>query len=269
MSKIINITVPQKWEQISRAQLFYIARLYLAGLTETDFLTRALCCFAGLKSLGFDTVRRSHVFRYKKEQLYIGNQEVYFFIRSLSWLFSITLTTNLVPSFRIGLRRWYGPSNKCYNLTLNEYLHAETALYAYEVTKRFKHIDRLCAVLYRTTGHGSHDGDRRRAFNDYTYMRSARLFRLLPRYKRMAVFIFYTGCRRAFVDAFPYLFSKGSASAPVNPAPEIQRMVRVLNDGDVTKNKTILNTPVWEALAQLNDMAEAVKRQNKQANGKV
>ena len=269
MSETISLKVPEKWEQLSRKQVLYVAKLFLARLTENEFLTRAFCRFSGLRPVGFDRLTNCHLFSLKGNPGRIHYNEMFWFIKSQNYLFNITLTTNLLPWFRIGILRWFGPSNKCYNLTLNEYLHAETAVYGFEVTKRFCYIDRLCAILYRPAGRGAHPGDRRRSFNDFTYTKHARWFRLLPRYKRYAVLLFYTGCRQAIVAAFPHIFGKGSTSAPANPAFEIQRMVRVLNDGDVTRNKSILNTPVWEALAQLNDMAEAVKRQNKNANGKV
>ncbi len=192
------------------------------------------------------------------------------FIRSQAYLLEVTLSKNNIPWLWIGIRRWFGPSNKCYNLTLNEYLHAETALFGYNKSGKPEYLDRLCAILYRPGGKGSTDADRRQPFNDFTYMKNASRFRLIGMHKRIAILMFYNGCRSEWANSFPLLFKSGyRTSEPSFPAPEIKRMIRILGEGDVTKNTILLQTPVWEAFEQLNDRAAEIKKIKSSQNGKV
>lgn len=256
MISSVNLSVPSSWDQLTRRQVEFVAKLFLARLSETDFLTRAFCRFARLKPIGHNRLAQSHIFRYKGQKLMINNEDLIWFIRSQSYLLEVTLAKNTIPWLWIRMRRWYGPSNKCYNLTLNEYLHAESALYGYNHSGKPEYLDRLCAILYRPGGKGSSDADRRQSFNDFVYLKNARRFRTVDMHKRIAILMFYTGCRAEWAKSFPMLFKSGSTtSEPAFPAPEIKRMVRVLADGDVTKNSVLLKTPVWEAFEQLNDRA--------------
>jgi len=252
---VINLTVPVSYNSLSRKQLLQVCRLFLAGLGRNSFLVRAFCHLAGLRPLGTGA-DGNPLFLFGKQVLPIGLDEFNGFVASQLYLLDMGLTRNRMPAIRVGLRRFHGPANRCYNLTLREYLHAENALFAYGVTREFRYIDHLCAILYRPSGKGSSLGDPRQPFNEFVSLQRRSWFRIVSREKRFLVFLFYSGCRMEFTREFPNLFSGSvTSSRPESPARDILHMVRILNNNDITKNETILGSSLWEAFAQLNDLA--------------
>lgn len=252
---VINLTAPVSYNSLSRKELLYVSRLFLVNLCRNSFLVRAFCRLSGLRPLGTNE-DGTPLFLYGKQVVPIGLDEFNGLVASQQYLLEMQLTVNRLPVIRAGWRRFHGPANRCYNLTLKEYLYAENAIFAYGTTREFRYIDQLCAILYRPAGKGSLAGDKREAFNEFSSLKRQRLFRLVSREKRFLVFLFYSGCRGEFSKEFPHLFSGSvTSSQPESPARDILHMVRILNNNDITKNETILGSSVWEAFAQLNDLA--------------
>lgn len=263
---VINLTVPVSYNSLSRKQLLQVCRLFLAGLDRNSFLVRAFCHLSGLRPLG-SGADGTPQFLYGKQVLPISLDEFNGFVASQQYLLDMGLSRNLMPVIRVGLRRFHGPANRCYNLTMREYLHAENALFAYGMTREFRYIDRLCAILYRPSGKGSSLCDPRQSFNEYVSLRRRSWFRLVSREKRFLVFLFYSGCRMEIAREFPHLFSGSvTSSRPESPARDILHMVRILNNNDITKNETILGSSLWEAFAQLNDLAARSVKNQKHGN---
>lgn len=263
---VINLTVPVSYNDLSRKQLLQISRMFLAGLDRNSFLVRAFCYLAGIKPLG-NRQDGTPLFLYGRQVVPIGLDEFNGFVSSQQYLLDMELTRNRMPVVRVGWRRFHGPASRCYNLTLKEYLHAENALFSYGMTREFRYIDQLCAILYRPSGKGSTLGDPRKSFNEFSSRRRRGLFRMVSREKRFLVFLFYSGCRLAMTREFPQLFSGSvTSSQPQSPARDILQMVRILNNNDITKNETILSSSVWEAFAQLNDLAARNVKSPKHGN---
>ena len=263
----VNLTVPVSWNQLTHRQVLWVCRLFLVELSEMEFRLRAFVKLAGLKAIQKTGEQGNFWFRSGDREIRIHQQELLHFLGSVDYLLDASrLSVNRMPVIWMGWQRLYGPSSKCYNLTLAEYIHACGALYGYMQTREFRYVDRLCAVLYRPSGKGSGRADRRRSFDEYTYLSRVRWFGYIPRAKRLAVLLFFQGCQWEFQKAFTHLFPVGSVSSElVNPVPHLQQLIRVLNQDDVTRNPVILNTPVWEAFAQLNDMM--AKNKNTHKNG--
>lgn len=261
----VNLTISTGWNQLTAKQILLICQLQLSKLTVQEFKTRAFLALAGLKALNRPVIDGFHAFKYKWQTLRIHQEEMVWFLKSVDFLIGdCRLSVNRFPSFRIGLRRYYGPSNKCYNITLNEYIHAAANMYKYQVTEDFKHIDTLCAILYRPKKRGSHDSDPRESFDDYRHLNNQQRFTRIPMYKKLAVMMFFIGCQYELNKAFPHLLSNSTISSePLNPVPHLQKMVRLLNTDDITKNVQVLNSPLWEAFAQLNDHIEIMNQKNK------
>lgn len=156
-------------------------------------------------------------------------------------------------------------------MTVHEFLFAERILDAFHQQQNPVYLRQLCAILYRPQvkpyrpNSPGYNGDRRQPFNDYNYTRRARWFKLLPHEKQMAVYVFYVGCRNAIIQKHPHLFNSAAVSSEnQNHVDNMKQVLIALNQGDITKNKEILQTQIWEAFGQLNEMV----KQNKQAKAK-
>jgi len=268
--KQLDLKIPDTWNRLSRKQLLYVCRLYILNLTELKFKTWVFIKFTGIKALPHKIIagRLYYFFRKDKTRFSLTPDELHWFLHSLDYLISESkLTINHFPVIRILWKRFFGPSNSCYNISVLEFLLAEQMIDAFNRTHQEKYLRLLCAILYRPQckhyrpNSPDYNGDRREPFNDFTFKHREYWFRFLSKPKLHAVYIFFAGCRNALIEKHPYLFSNsGISSEPVNYADALKNVLISLNQGDITKNKEIQQTQVWEAFGQLNEMAKQIKR---------
>jgi hypothetical protein len=270
MTETLNLTVPTSWNMLSKRQLLFVCRLYLAKISIEEFLLRAFLYLANVKALNAKDGR--FWFSHKRTLFILDAYQLHEFSLSLKYLLEQSrLSVNLIPHIRLFFVRHYGPMTKGYNLTLAEYIHASKAIYLFSKTSKFSYLDQLCAILYRPSGKGSHSGDKRRSFDDFKYTSDAWRFRLLSKRKRLASLLLFQGFQYEMQKAFPYLFpgkaDDNTHSEPVDPAPHLLDTIQLLNLGDITKDEKILNSLVWQVFKQLNYQLSLIK--NKKTNGKI
>jgi hypothetical protein len=268
--KQLDLKIPETWNQLSRKQLLYVCRLYILNLTELKFKTWVFIKFTGIKALPHQIIvgRLYYFFQKNKIRFSLTPDELLWFLHSVDYLLSESkLTINHFPVFRILGKRFFGPSNSCYNISVMEFLLAEQMLEAFNRTHQLKYLRLICAILYRPqrkpyrSNSPDYNGDRRETFNDFTFKRRERWFRLLSKSKLYAVYIFFVGCRNALIEKHPYLFSNNKISSePVNYSEALKQVLISLNQGDITKNREIQQTQVWEAFGQLNEMARQIRQ---------
>lgn len=264
----VNLTIPTGWNKLTRKQLLRICRLFLLNLDYETFR---------LRSFLYLTKTKAHPGHFKcgKQKFTLSDQELAYFLHSVDYLAQESaLTQNNFPSIRILGRRLHGPSDRGYNLSYAEFIHAEKSLYAYMKTDDAKYLNELCAILYRpgkpdfNPKDPDYNGDRREKFNPYSYQQRARRFRFVSRRKRYAIYLFYAGCRNAMFSANKSLFSGSSVSSEEHsPIDSLRKIMNDLNLGDITRNEKIYRMPVWEAFEHLNQMLENMPKSKK--NGKV
>lgn len=275
MKNHIDLKMPTEWNQLTRRQLLYVCRLFLIKLTEFEFKLRIFIRFTGITALPIRKVAGQVFYAFKKsgQVFWISIPEIYSFIGSAGFLMSDShLTKNIFPRIRLLWKRFYGPSNSCYNITMLEYLHAEATLHRFMLTRNITHLRTLCAVLYRpqvknyNPNSPAFNGDRREAFNDFNYQQRAKWFNFLSPRKVYAVYMFYAGCRNSLAEKYPAVF-KGEtkvSSEMVNPVDSIRGLILSLTNSDVTKIGLIENTLLWDAVAHLDSLISANKDAMKQ-----
>jgi hypothetical protein len=268
----ISLHLP-KWNELTRTQLIYICKLFRSRLDQNTFRLKAFLKLTDVKAMP-KKIEKDQVywaFKKGKEIFWLTDFELTWFLRAVNYLTdNCKLTVNLFPSLLIGLRRYWGPCRECRNLSWKEFIHSEGQFFAYNNSKPERkqfYLNMLCAVLYRPQRADYHpmspdyNGDRRQPFNDFIYPGRAKWFRLLAIDKRYAVYTFYAGCRNAMVEAHPLTFKSGgvSSEAPQSPVKGLIQLVTDLNQGDVTKNEQILNSPAWDVLDLLERTIEKQK----------
>lgn len=265
----INLHLP-KWNELTRRQLLYVCRLFQSGFDQNTFRLKAFLKLTGVKALPQKIEKDQTYWKFKKgkEEFWLTELELTWYLQFVNYLTdNCQLTVNLFPSFSIGLRRFWGPSKECRNLSWKEFIHAEGHFFAYnhaKAVRKIYYLNMLCAVLYRPQQSDYHpmspdyNGDRREQFNDFVYPKRAKRFMFLSLTKRYAVYTFYAGCRNAMVEAHPKVFKADaiSSDAPTSPVKGLIQLVSDLNLGDVTKNEQIFDTPAWDVLDLLERMLE-------------
>lgn len=144
-------------------------------------------------------------------------------IVSMFWLMDFLkeapdLDKQLLPSFSIGTKTYYGPEAKLKRSTFDEFINADTLFMAI-ANGQFHLLDKLVATLYRPKlsifqidelkRKNEYNGDNRVPFNDETVADLAKYFKKrLPKKYKWAVFYFYWGFRNKNVIVFENLFKK-------------------------------------------------------------
>jgi hypothetical protein len=271
--KYLDLKMPESWNQLSQNQLLYICRLFNLNLSELKFKAWVFIRFTGIKPLPKKVVsdRVYYLFRKKNTRFFLTADKFHWCCNSANFLLSESkLTRNNFPVFQILWKRFVGPSNCCYNISVMEFLMAERMIDAFHKTSQLKYLRLLCAILYRQQRRpyrpysSKYNGDRREPFNDYTFEKRERWFRLLSISKLFAVYVFFTGCRNVLTKKHPYLFNATNVSSePVNHAEILKQLMVALNQGDITKNKVIRQTQIWEAFGHLNELAKQAQKVKK------
>lgn len=125
------------------------------------------------------------------------------------------LTAQLLP--RLPGQPWYrrplfGPSASFQNLTFLEFIFADTYFLRYLQTNEEVWLEQLVAVLYRPQRPdyrpraASYGGDRREDFNEHLVAARTRAMAHVPHYLKLAVLLYYCGCRRELERRYPRVF---------------------------------------------------------------
>jgi hypothetical protein len=134
----------------------------------------------------------------------------------------VTITNQLLPKIRVGLRYYYGPEKGLVFSTFEEFAHADTQFTNYVNGKREEALGNLIAVLYRPRKRflwirkrlPSYNGDPRIPFNDTSVAKRGKRFtkRMKNRYKH-AVLFFFAGFRsQNVIKNYAELFKQRSGT---------------------------------------------------------
>jgi len=179
------------------------------------------------------------------------------------------LTRQLLPFFRFRMKKYYGPDDRLFNVTLDEYLEADIHYLAFMKSKDEKDLDKLVATLYRKKNKKAdpkapdYSGDIRQPFNEYLIDVRARKIARMPHEIKLMVFFFFQGCRNFLSVNFPDVFTGASGATGRNYGP--LSLVDALSGEDVTKNETIRKTLLYDVMVRLQRAAEAAEELRKQS----
>lgn len=112
---------------------------------------------------------------------------------------------------------WYGPSTALANATLWEYVKAEQYFTRYLKDRNEEWLNKLVAVLYRPRRRDYdpqvHE-DRRVPLIDTTIPFRARQIARRPLPERIAILMWFDGCRSQIIRMFPLIFKKDETDTP-------------------------------------------------------
>src|ERR1035437_2069509 len=184
---------PSAWNELSRKQLLFVNRLFHGQLTMIDFRLRAL--------FNFITIT-------KKIKQRLHPEDAYFLCETLDFLFEeVSLTRNLLPRLKSGLRTYIGPSDAMKNCTFGEFTMANSLLDSFSLTKEQKYLDELVAVLYRPQKwfwfirkNFTDNQDSRKKFVNRSLMKRSGIMASLDYHVKYSVFLFFFGVLNSLPD---------------------------------------------------------------------
>lgn len=202
-NKDYTFTGPENWNQVTAKQLLQWIIVLYGKAEEESKLELSVPIFYGLTTKTYKALA-------KFQRLQIAP--------TLRGLFKAnTLNVWLIKSFRLYLRKYYGPADKLANLTAHEFFNICEPLYwQYKKTNDERHLNALCAVLYRRKRTGIIDDDIREPITDAGIGLRAKRFKQLALGFKLAILFNYEGCRNFITGKYPEAFEgkKGKSKRP-------------------------------------------------------
>ena len=274
-----RIEIPSKWDDLTKNQLLTVVRLFYNGLGEIHLKTQAVLSFLKIQMAKIDSTHRApdelYLMKHKKgKPFYASPEQILFLARSLDFLtveeldhdigvsmaLSSSLTTNLIPSFKIGFNKYYGVSDRLFTMTFDEYLEAEVHYKAYMTNSDLDSLNKLIGSIYRPKAKNNketstnYNGDPREAFNSNLVDLYAKKFKKLNPEIKIAILLFYQGCRKFLHLNFKHVFEQSSSGSTSKGYGSLS-LIDALTGDDVTKNKKVRTSMLFEVLVRLEKAA--------------
>ena len=232
----IELTAPKNFSEMTEKELRYLCALLVAGQSETQIHVKCFIRFSGIKIVA--RVLETYWFTKPKLKVFfkLGDEQVAFFASRLKFL--TTKYDGITPFKRIGFDA--RPFDRLLrDTTFATYFEAENHYQAYIFKKDEKYLTKLLAVLYNAP--------------------EKWMQRHATATDRMMCLLWFMGIKEHFARKWKYLFKKedtdddDDSPTPPNMYLIITNQVRMLTDGDITKNKQVLGSPTWDALTELDN----------------
>jgi hypothetical protein len=215
--------LPSRWDELSREQVIKAAYLSSQNL---DAIKLAKLLFL-VMTLSLPWTKRLRL------------QFFYFFQANTTERADLLMLTRSFAEFtdftaqklkKIGGKSvpkltWHGPNSSLANCTLWEYIKAEQYFTKYLQTKDQKWLNQLIAVLYRPARSDFHPDlheDIRTPLIDSTVHSRALQIARLPLSERIAILMWFDGCRSFIIRSFPLVFKKDLGQ----DAPELNQRLK-------------------------------------------
>jgi len=239
--KDIHIILPKRWSDLNRDQLARISKLLLKFRDKPDFLVRCLLMFTGWKIVRWKMLveRSGNSYYFKnqaKDEFCISGDVFTELIKRIEWLTG-DITLN---SFSPSVPGYDSPNFMLYSTTLNQYLMADNYYRQFVEKVDFIALARMVVVLYCKDPEAI---DVEKAGKELLKLEKSILY---------AVFIWFSGAKNWLREKYPFVFNVQGNEGNEYADEVILSLLSSLNGGDITRNKSILNTMVHEALFELN-----------------
>ena len=237
--------MPSGWNELTQKQVLFVSRLFQGQLSMVDFKLRTL--------FNFLTVRPKVLKR-------IHPEDAYFLCENLDFLFNeVSLTKTLLPVFKTGSRKYFGPSDAMMNCTFGEFTMANSVLDSFSKTREQKYLDEMVAVLYRQRkwfwlirkAFTDNQDPRKKFVNRSLKKRCQKIFRLDYEIK-YSVFLFFSGVLNSLPVLYPYVYQQNEDAGSADNG--WASLIISLADGktDDKSLETVMNSNLYNVLIGLN-----------------
>lgn len=236
--KVLHLTCPTKWSELSQEQLRYCLTLIGSGLyNEVEIRTLLLIRLCGI------TVIKKHPEGFWSCSVKLKNGKTHFFdlqtwqvqdmIGQLSFV-------NSPEDMDVRLEEIHGlkaVNGLLFGLPFIDYLNLETCYQGYLVTKQNSRVEAMAKILYRDK-----DGNMPDSLDLDMAEITGTLFWFFHVKKQMA-------------KSFPNFFRPVNSVGEHDQLAAINAQLRALTDGDITKETTVKQYDCWRCLTELDAKA--------------
>ena len=240
----------QGWQDLSRRQYLLWCGILRMELHVDEALDLATKLFYKISDKWWKHLNSGHRYELRKK---------------LDFLLRIQATDNILDSFRLGLRKYYGPANKLSNLTIGEFRQTELYYDMYLHTGQTKFLHLLAATLFRPKGKRRGD-DVRLPLDNYTVSSRAKIFRwTLHPVKLLAIKLFYESCRAYIRKTFPTIYktaapSEGPFTRPHSALQDLEDHILAYSGDKFGSFDYTRNTNVYLFMKHMSERIEEYER---------
>lgn len=243
------MVLPSEWNELSQKQLITLADIKHNEKDPVEQLIKALHVLSGMGTMKF---------------LFLPKDVIVNASEHIKWVFEEnTLTTQLIPEWS----NFFGPDSHFDNLQMHEFNHAEMAYQELVITEQPEYLDRLVAILYRQ-GKPNYDHERNPdadhripfKYGDITWHMG--IVARWPEKVKLAILLWYDGCRMELISAYPQIFKKSEAKDQNLYEGLFNLMHSVAGEKYGTFDE-VENSYVHKILMALNIMLDEIEEQRK------
>lgn len=228
----LNLTLPTCWQELSDEQLRFVFTL-LAG----DYSLSQLKAVCLIKWADISIIRREgriFIIKHKKQLFPVSALQITEASASLNFLGDI-------PKYPIRIAQINGHTAiraDLQELPFGDYISLDNLYQGYLQTQKPEILQEMAKVLYGA---------------DHIK---------LTRAEELSIFYWFAGAKQMFALMFTHFFKSASTGDEYH-APSFQQLqdsmnaqIRALTNGDITKEKAVLEMDTWRALTELNAKAK-------------
>ena len=225
----LNLTLPTGWNELTDAQLTYVAHLTAHGFSPDQV---KLCLLMRLNHLRPTRAMDGHTwqFRHRSRTITADTTHLRDTLATLGWL--DTPPTHPMRPARLG--RASAIDAHLHGVPFSTYLRLVNLYQGYIISRNTEATDRMAAILYPRI----------------------RLPRHTATLHTLCIW-WMAALMQHFARHFTHLFATAPTTTE-SPDPErtMNTMLAALTAGDITKEAEVLRTDTWRALTYLDQMAE-------------
>jgi len=221
--------MPTEWNELTPEQLLTLATIIDGGYSEIMVHILFLRSLTGAEVL------------YSVPQRYLPG-----IVKHITWC---TQESNLYvqkfPEIEIDGVLFYGTDDALCNATFDMfYLHAEPAYYNFVKTQNIEYLNLLCASLYFRAEDG--------IFAPEKVKKNMQLFAKVPREKKIAISLFFSGCKKFLHKKFPFAFvaGKGKNATTTDDGFSSLRLLDAISAG-IANNENTKKANLYEVLVRI------------------
>lgn len=275
--------LPGTWNEFTCDQILRIAELSVLKITPINFKLHVLLAVTGLKvvednPVNVDGMPHYYLKCHNKNIHLVSVQDLEACTRKIDfmfekdvkgltekWVLNSWVTKNVIGEIKFDGHLLYGPSDNLTNITTEEYIRCELSFYKYHEKHRIEYLNELVSALWRPAG-GNNSTDKREPFDDGIALQRAKSLNKMPIKYKMAVLLFYSGCRKALSAKFRHSSESSSQSSEKDIFMQFMRLVNGLANNDVTKHEQVRKSPLMDTMITIDEISRQQKeyeRKNK------
>jgi len=141
-----------------------------------------------------------------------------FYVKDVKFLLQGCDRTKFIPAFKVAKELVHPPADRLRNITMKEFSLADSLFYAWKEKGDIRHLNSLCATLYRKKAGNSLTDIRIECHGELIEQEALKFYKVSFK-KKLAIAYTYEGCRAHIAKVHPNVFPQ---SAPLSEEEKLK-----------------------------------------------